>query len=136
MVKSWLPCEQEEFSAVDASGHQSSWCNAAGIQHWKMILSTLTMDKDGSSNANTKLCYGASSQVHLIPAFPPPTRTQRAYKYNDSALVLEPEVLKQSTKAALQNAVRTPVITVMYFVVLYCTYVCMILYYAKQISDL
>ena len=136
MVKSWLPCEQEEFSAVDASGHQGSWCNAAGIQHWRVILSTLTMDRDGPSNTNTKLCYDASAYVHLIPAIPPPTRNQLAYKHNDSALVLEPEVFKQSTKAVMQNAVRTPVITVMYFVVLYCTYVFMILCYAKLINDL
>ena len=116
MVKSWLPREHEEFCTVDASGHQGSWFNATGLLHWRMILTTLTMDRDGPSKTNTKLCDDASSHVHLMPAIPPPTKKQLACKHEDSAMALEPEAFKQSTKA-----VRIPVVTVNYLVMVLCT---------------
>ena len=160
LLKSWLPCEQEEFKAVCTNSHQSSWCNAAGLQHWRVILSTLMMDRDGPANPiNTKFCYDASSHVHFIPAIPPPTLKQLAVipnqvasalqehgstlpdaqtprpgyhhaapalaptmepdRHKRSELVLEPGICKQS--AVFQSAVRTPMIKVLYFGVVYYT---------------
>ena len=149
MVRSWLPCEQEEFSAVDASGYHSIWCNAAGLQHWKVILHTLMVERDAPANTSTKQCYDVSSLVHLIPAVPPPTLKHLAVsdqfvcalheygskhppaplpschhsacgvtlnvepaRLKDSAVLLVPVVLKQSTNTLLQDAARTPVIKV------------------------
>lgn len=158
-MKSWLPCEQEEFNAVCTNSHQSSWCNAAGLQHWRVILGTLMVDRDGPANPiNTKFCYDASSRVHLVPAIPPPTLKQLAVipnevasglqehgstlpdlqtplpglaapalaptmepdRYKRSELVLEPGIFKQS--AVFQSAVRTPLIKVLYFSMVYCTF--------------
>lgn len=146
-MKSRIPYEQEEFKAVFTSGRQSCWHRVADLQHWRVILSTLMVDRNGPTiPIESQFCCDASSNVALTPAIPPPTLKQLAgnpnqigsalqdhgYRYaafapaltqnvesdkREYSEVLEPKVSRPRVGTVLHKAVRTPMKKVVYFVI-------------------
>lgn len=100
-MKSWIPYEQEEFKAVFTSGRQSCWHRAADLQHWRVILSTLMVDRNGPTiPVDSQFCCDASSYVDIMPAIPPPTLKQLAANPNQIGNALQDHGPKRSAAQA------------------------------------